>query len=281
MKTFRCAVVALILSTLAACAQSILFVGNSFTFVPKEYGAGTVTDLHGSSIGGIPAIFKELAEDLGENPRVSSELSGGKTLEWHFSNHAAKIARPWDIVVLQEYSTRPLVTPAGGGNGNNRAAFLEYAEKLVELVRAKNPEVKIYFYETWGRPNLVISGAFAKITDMQAELTEAYSEATDRFAAAGMFPVGEAFMEAVAQGVSDDPSTPETEGSICVWGPDKYHQSKYGAYLSALIMIRTIYGADTREISVGEGSAAVGLGLDPEAAQALQRIAYEMVPAGK
>ena len=278
MKCFRLSILALLLSTLAVCAQSVLFVGNSFTFVPRAYGAGTVTDLHGKNTGGIPAIFKKLAQQAGKDPQVSSELSGGKTLEWHYTNHADKIDQAWDIVVLQEYSSRPLVSPAGGGVSTNRASFLKYAQKLVELVRAQNPDVEVYFYETWARPNLVLKGYFEKITDMQDELRDAYSQATEVNEAAGMFSVGDAFMEAVSRGVSDDPSTPEKEGEICVWGQDKYHQNQYGAYLSALVMVRTIYGIDTRELSVGEGSAAAGLELDPEAAQALQLIAYDMVP---
>ncbi|MBC2593394.1 hypothetical protein H5P28_03890 [Ruficoccus amylovorans] len=278
MNTFRFVVLAFLLSALGAWGQSVLFVGNSFTYVPKEYGAGTVTDLHDSNIGGIPAIFKKLAQEGGKDPQVSSELSGGKTLEWHYVNHADKIAQPWDIVVLQEYSTRPLVSPSGGGNGTNVEAFRAYAKKLIDLVREENPEVDIYLYETWARPNLVEKGLFAKLGDMQDELRTAYSGAAEEFEVEGWFPVGDAFMEAVDRGVSDDPSTPESEGPIRLWGHDKYHQNNYGAYLSALVMYRTIYQADPRELPVGEDSAADGLDLKPEIAQALQQVAYDIVP---
>lgn len=278
MKLLRCSIVALFLSTLAVCAQSVLFVGNSFTYVPKSFGAGTVNDLHGKDTGGIPAIFKKLAVESGHAPEVSSELSGGKTLEWHYVNHADKIDQPWDIVVLQEYSTRPLVSPSGKGNGTNREAFRTYAQKLIELVRAQNPDVTVYLYETWARPNMIEKGYFAKLTDMQDELREGYSDAAEDFEVEGWFPVGDAFMEAVSRGVSDDPSTPEVEGPIKLWGHDKYHQNNYGAYLSALVMYRTVFQADPRELSVGEGSVVDELNLDPEVARSLQQVAFDMVP---
>ncbi len=277
MKSLRYPFLALLLSTLAVCAQSVLFVGNSFTLVPMEYGAGTVNDLHGKDIGGIPAIFKELAKEGGHEPEVSSELSGGKTLEWHYNNQADKIDQPWDIVVLQEYSSRPLTTTVGGASSSNREAFLDYAQKLIELVRQENPDVKVYLYETWARPNLVEKGYFDNLADMQTELREGYQMAAEQNDVTGVVPVGDAFMKAVRNGISDDPSTEEKEGSICLWGGDHYHQNEYGAYLSALVMYAKIYQADPRELPVGEGSAAARLGIDPEVARSLQDLAGDIV----
>ncbi len=52
----------LALSAGNACAASILFIGNSFTYAElspvKSFRAGTVTDLNAQGIGGMPALFK-------------------------------------------------------------------------------------------------------------------------------------------------------------------------------------------------------------------------------
>jgi len=53
----------------AARAETILFVGNSFTFGAlspvRPYKAQTVTDLNGEGIGGVPALFKAFAVESG------------------------------------------------------------------------------------------------------------------------------------------------------------------------------------------------------------------------
>ena len=59
----RWALMALTLATAApASAETMLFVGNSFTFGAYSpvwhYRAGSVTDLNGGGVGGVPALFK-------------------------------------------------------------------------------------------------------------------------------------------------------------------------------------------------------------------------------
>ena len=89
----------------AASAETVLFIGNSFTF-----GAGspvrfhrpqTVTDLNGEGIGGVPALFKSFSDQAGLNFAVSLETSGGKGLDYHFKEKAAVIGHAWDRVVTQ------------------------------------------------------------------------------------------------------------------------------------------------------------------------------------
>ncbi len=203
-------------------------------------------------------------------------ISGGKTLEWHHEKHSDLIAQPWDIVILQEFSTRPLTSSTGNGKGADRQAFYKGIEDILVLVEAENPDVKVYLYETWARPNLVLSGHFPDLEAMQAELREGYSQAATDFALAGWFPVGDGFLAAVNRGISDNPATEVTEGPIDIWGTDKYHQSKYGAYLSALVIYQGVYNADPRELPVGPGSTAAELDIDPEIAEALQTVAYNV-----
>src|SRR5690349_9990069 len=81
---------------------SILFVGNSFTQsagnAGQNYNAANVTDANGTGIGGIPGIFKKMAEEggfLGVN--VTSETVGGETLAYHYANKSTAIgSKAWD-----------------------------------------------------------------------------------------------------------------------------------------------------------------------------------------
>jgi hypothetical protein len=65
-----------------------------------------------------------------------------------------------------------------------------------------------------------------------------------------------------------------------LWGPDSYHPSIYGAYLNALVLLDEITGKDSRKLGPNE-KAAADLGVPPNMALVLQRIAYEQVEAGK
>jgi hypothetical protein len=78
--------------------QSILFVGNSFTFgfgsSLRFYHPETVADLNGTSIGGVPALFKRFTIEAGLDFTISLETSPGKNLDFHFQKKAALIAHP-------------------------------------------------------------------------------------------------------------------------------------------------------------------------------------------
>jgi hypothetical protein len=81
--------------TCGARAETILFVGNSFTFgeyaTAKHYRAGEVHDLNppdedGQTIGGVPAIFKTFTRQAGLSYDVSLETEGGQGLDYHYLN---------------------------------------------------------------------------------------------------------------------------------------------------------------------------------------------------
>ena len=101
-----------LLAAAALAAQqprTILFVGNSFTFGANSdamtYRTGSVTDLNGDGMGGVPALFKRFAQEMDLRYDVSLETAAGQTLKWHLENKRAVIDRRWDAVVLQQYST--------------------------------------------------------------------------------------------------------------------------------------------------------------------------------
>ncbi|RZK92030.1 MAG: PEP-CTERM sorting domain-containing protein, partial [Methylobacterium sp.] len=88
---------------------SILFIGNSFTqgahSAVRNWHADSVTDLNGDGYGGVPALFKAFTKQAGLDYRVSLETQGGKSLGFHYDERRGKFDRPWDVVVLQEFST--------------------------------------------------------------------------------------------------------------------------------------------------------------------------------
>ena len=96
MTAFRpvLAALALCLVAVAARAETILFVGNSFTFGATSpvlrYRPEQVTDLNKEGIGGVPSIFKVLTHQAGLDYQVSLETSPGKNFDWHIANQPKK-----------------------------------------------------------------------------------------------------------------------------------------------------------------------------------------------
>ncbi|MFH1498793.1 MAG: PEP-CTERM sorting domain-containing protein [Verrucomicrobiota bacterium] len=263
------------LAATSLCGQQVVFVGNSFTFYPGTKGIGRVTDLNNGKGGGVPEIFEVLARAGGHKPEVHMETVGGKNLRFHFLEKDFLLDRAWDVVVLQDYSTGPLIN---GDDTKSHDAFRLYLLRFKTLFTAKNPDVKIWLYETWGRPDLVMKGRFDSIATMQAGLTKAYSEAARDFGFAGHAPVGSAFLAAVRGGLADDPSTADVEGPLKLWGPDNYHQNQVGTYLSALVFYGSIYAEDPRTLPA-DNAAAIASGLSPEQSRSLQALAWERLQA--
>lgn len=132
-----------------AFADTILFVGNSFTdgaLSPvQNYRPETVTDLNQGGASGVAAVFKAFTRQAGLRYDVSLETAGGMNLDFHYEQKARLIARPWDHVILQPYSTLDSKAP-----GDARV-LIEYAGQLAELFHAQNPNVDVRLVATWSR----------------------------------------------------------------------------------------------------------------------------------
>lgn len=257
-------------------AFDVLFVGNSFTHGDRapviRYNASAITDLNGLGYGGVPGIFKKLADEGGfTDVRVSIEAISGQTLAYHYANQKSKIGRRWDAVVFQEYSTGTLVTHPSG----DLAGFRQAVQNLAALVRAQNPAVKIALYETWARPDLVPSAYYPTLQSMQNEIRAAYSAAATDFGLHAWVPVGGAFMRMVDERLAYDPASVPA-GQVTLWASDQYHANDYGSYLSALLFYTKLLGGDPRALPTGSGSAVAGLGLDAARAVQIQRIARRL-----
>lgn len=262
----------------AACAETILFVGNSFTAGAgsqvERYRPETVTDLNREGTGGVPALFKAFARQSGLSYDVHLEVAGGMNLDFHHDQKSALIVRAWDHVVLQGYSTLDADAPG------NAAKVVEYSDRLAERLHAENPEVDVRLLATWSRADQTYlpSGHWfgQPIERMALDVRAAY----DRAAAGSTFiqaviPVGQAWNRAIAEGVAArNPYQGVGAGQLNLWGADGYHASEHGYYLEALVIFGSVTGRDPRSLG-GREQAAADLRISPDEAQTLQRIAFE------
>ena len=267
-------------ATATATATAILFVGNSFTYgdpagaapLVKSYAADTVTDLNGSGIGGVPALFKAFTEQAGLHYEVSLETIPGAGLNDHYDKKLATIAKPWDLVILQSYSTLDAKQPG------NPAMLVKYSGMLADAFHDKNPKVRVMLNATWSRADQTWKPGGAwygkPISQMALDVRRGY-DAADAASTLidGVIPVGEAWNRAIADGLADpNPYDGITAGQINLWAPDSYHGSAQGYYLEALTIFGAVTGKDPRSLGATE-RAARAIGIDPATAMALQGIA--------
>jgi hypothetical protein len=274
------AALALSLAATAAWAESILFVGNSFTFGATSpvlrYRPEQVTDLNREGIGGVPAIFKVLTTQARLDYKVSLETSPGKNFDWHLANRMPLIDRPWDVVILQGQSTLDLERPG------DPTRLIESGRQLSDILAQKNPSARIYYQATWSRADLTYLKPSPWKGKPIAAMARDVRAGYDRARAAsksvrGVLPVGEAWNRAMEAGVADpNPYDGVAFGKIDLWGWDQYHASAAGYYLSALVIFGAVTGMDPRTFGERE-VAAYELGLSPAQARGLQKAAYDQL----
>jgi len=267
-------------------ATTILFVGNSFTYgdpaggppLVRNYQPHTVTDLNGTNIGGVPALFKAMTVQAGLNYAVSLETNPGVGVDWHYRNRLDVIARPFDMVLLQSYST------LDGARPGNPEVLVRYSGLLAQAFHARNPKVDVRLVATWSRADQTYQAKGAwygkPIAQMALDVRAGYDLAD---AASGVIsaviPVGQAWDRAIAAGVADgNPYDGIDAGKVNLWAPDAYHGSPYGYYLEALTIFGNVTGRDPRSLGPDD-KVARDLGIEGATAAALQRIAAEQLAA--
>ncbi|WP_309399150.1 hypothetical protein [Cerasicoccus maritimus] len=287
MKNFI-AVIALVAPLPLIHAQErVLFVGNSFTHGHNEpavsYNQAAITDANSSNYGGVPGIFKKLTDQAGLDYEVTIEAVGGKTLDYHLTYKSAIIGSgDWDVVVLQDQSTRPLPEE----NGGEPAAFYSAADALMDLIQGANADTDVILYETWSSPTSATEKGYGSdLQAMQDDLQEIIFNGYYRYVrSAETHPnftavsrVGDAFMHAIDLGyASGDSTTASSEDLLYFWySEDHRHASYQGSYLSALMMLGHITGIDPRTLGTGVGTAAYELGITATHAEQMHQVAYE------
>ena len=261
-----------------AYAETILFVGNSFTYgaqsAVQDYRPETVTDLNHDGMGGVPALFKTFTSQVGLDYVVSLETAAGTNLDFHYQQKSALIGRAWDHVVLQAYSTLDADAPG------DAAKLLDYSARLTNLFHSKNPHVEVRLVATWSRADQTFlpSGHwFGKpIEAMAQDIRTACNRAAERSPSIrAVIPVGQAWNRAIELAVATrNPYESIRLGQINLWAADNYHASTHGYYLEALVIFGSVTGRDPRALG-REEIAAAQLGIAPAEAVALQQIARE------
>jgi hypothetical protein len=263
-----------------AMAESVLFIGNSFTYgagsAVRFYRSDTVMDLNAEGVGGVPALFESFTRQAGLDYDVSLETRGGTGLDFHLAEKRTVIERPWDVVVAHGYSTLDADKP------RDPAKLVATAIELAKLMRAQNPDVALYLTATWARADQVYptDGAWAgaSVAAMATDVRAAYDQAA-RGAGATVIPVGDAWNRAMQSGAADaNPYDGVDAGKLNLWTYDHYHGSTHGYYLEALVVFGRVTGRDPRSLGSGECSA-FELGMSRAEARTLQQLAFEELAA--
>jgi len=201
----------------------LLFLGNSFT-----------------AQGPVASLVRELAASVGwPAPETSAVAPGGQGLDDHRRNPASLDrvdAGGWDVVVLQDHSTRP--TDVGEPD-----AFKQDATWFYDRIKERSPKARVVLFETWARhpAHYLYPDTYADPADMQAQLRFHYEDAVyDHIPANATFvppddvalaPVGDAWEAHLAE---PDP--------LELFAPDLYHGGPAGHALTAMVLYSTIYG---------------------------------------
>lgn len=198
----------------------VLFIGNSFTYYSD-----------------MEKIVYELASKAGLNVSAQRVSAGAYTLEkladpndkvGALVHWALETNDDYDVIVLQEQSTRPIT---------NVDKFRKGVQSLVSLIRKKQKNCRIYLYETWGFPaGATIVGL--DVPQMEAKLYESYTTVANELDLT-VCPVGKAFLKVYTE-------HPEIE----LYNPDGRHPSPEGSFLAACVHAAKILGIDPKGLEL-------------------------------
>ncbi len=216
--------------------QSVLFIGNSYTYVND-----------------LPGMVDSIATHFDKNLTTGSKTNGGFTFQNHYNDAATYTAmhqQEWDLIVLQAQSQEPSFS-----YDQVNSSTLPYSNLLADSAYASSTCGNVMYYMTWGRENGDPQWDSINTFDkMNERLYNAYMRFADE-ANAMVSPVAVAWKY-----VRDNYPT------IQLYVGDGSHPSLEGTYLIA----NTFYAAIYQESPIGGTYTA---GLDPTTVNALQTAA--------
>lgn len=252
----------LVLALLPVRAEEILFIGNSFTYGGVQKGV--------ADHGGVPKLVEAIAASKGKKADTTMLTTGGKDWGFHLRNPATDAAlkkKPWNWIVLQDYSTK--ATHVGSVD-----EFMHNGETFYTRIALASPDAHIVLYETWalGAKNKIFAPVssplkYASPAEMYDEVHKNYNalqialQAKDPRRQVLVAPVGTAFEHCVLE-------HPE----INLYTSDYKHADQEGSYLAALVLYATLFN----DSPVGATSTFPGFTLDAAVAGKLQGVAEEV-----
>jgi hypothetical protein len=215
----------------------VLFIGNSYVYVND-----------------MPSILEQLSVSTKDSKPIhcSTATVGGATLEMFWNDpktHQILKSRKWDIVVLQEQSTRPITDPA---------LFSKYGGLLANEI--KSTGAKPYLYMTWARKDT---------PDTQDILTRGYRDLGTKYGCT-VAPVGEAWRTVRKQYPSYE-----------IFESDGSHPNPEGAYLTACVFYGAISGKSPIGLTNKANTTNGSINLDKQVALYLQTTAGDAVDREK
>ena len=189
----------------------------------------------------LPAMVCAMARSAGRQVTCESVAKPDYGLEEHWNDRQARqaIARGWDVVVLQQ---GPSALP------ESRRLLIDYTRRFD--VEIKKTGARTALFMVW--PSLARRGDFSGVSQSYA--------AAAKDVDAVLLPAGDAWRAAWAV----DPKLP-------LYGPDGFHPSPMGTYLSALVIYEQIFAAPPPALPVPAAA--------PHAADMLRKVAHDLVSA--
>ena len=210
--------------------RRVLLVGNSHTYFN----------------GGVDAHLQALIDTAHPewNTTVSARTMGGYTLQQHYNDQNtldAIAGGDWDLVILQEQSSRPM---------NDPALFYQYSALLSDVIGQAGALTG--FYMTW---------AWRNNPEMYEPIRDAY------------YYIG-AYLDAlvVPAGVAYHTASYDTL-AFNLYAPDNYHPSLHGTYLVSCLMLAGIWNVNP------SGNSYIPAGISASEAAYLQNLAWSTIQA--
>ena len=199
-------------SLLAQDSISVLFIGNSYTYVND-----------------LPGTLGSLATSLGKEITIDSKTNGGFTFQNQVNDPMtfSKIhSKPWDVVVIQGQSQEPSFP-----DSQVNTETLPYALQLVDSIWANNSCGNVMYYMTWGRQSG--DSQWSEINTfekMNTRLYNAYMRMADSSDRSMVSPVGRVWSYVRAN-----------HPTINLYNADQSQPSLEGTYLAACTFYTSLF----------------------------------------
>ena len=191
----------------------------------------------------LPSMVCAMARSTGKQVTCESVAKPDYGLEEHWNERDARqaIARGWDIVVLQQ---GPSSLP------ESRRLLINYTRRFDAEIKKAGARTALFM--VW--PSLARRGDFPGVS-------QSYAAAANDVSGL-LLPAGDAWRAAWAV----DPKLP-------LYGPDGFHPSEAGTYLSALVIYEQLFEAPPPALPVPAGAQT--------SADLLRKVAHDTVVAGR